>query len=137
MASIGGITFLFVSGWPDLPAQELEELRRMNVWGVAFRQTGRRGRPFAVRAKVDIATATGVANSLAAQKALQGTLVSFTNDQGATYNGYIVRQVRKPEFYRGKPNPNAVKNASAGTLVGGLARHFLVMDYILQFPGGV
>lgn len=126
MAAIGGLTFFSVMGPPDLPGMEVQEIKRPSVDGVAFRRVGRRARPFVLTAKVDLAAAANVLNSMQAQKALQGTVVGFTDDLGNDYSFFLVRFVDVLQ-------PQRVKMASGGLLSPGFASYWLVSKFELQY----
>lgn len=127
MSAVGGITFFSVRGAPDLPGEKLEVLQRNNVDGVAFRKTGVRAEEFILTVKVDLLLAVNVANSMVAQKALEGTLVNFTDDLGLTYTGYVCLRVDIFE-------PVRVMTSSGG-LLGSSAGYWLESRYTMLYPG--
>lgn len=89
MSAFGGFTVFKITGEPDLPGFLTETITRPNVAGVAFRTNGKRGEEFELIVEVDAQNATTVATALANIKALQGSIISFTNDRGTVYANYL------------------------------------------------
>lgn len=130
MPSIGGLAFWSVSGDPDLPGMKVAPFMHQGLWGVAYRRTGRRANVFPLIARVDIVSGTTLHNSLVSQKALEGFVVSFTNDKGNNYNGYVVESVQRLSAVR-------LSNHDGGTLPAGTAGYLLTTQYLLRYPWGV
>jgi hypothetical protein len=133
---VGGIQFFSVSGEPLYAGMELEQFRRTNVNGVAYRQTGRRAAAFILTAKTDISSSFGVHNAKLAQMALQGTIIGFTNDKINKYSNYVCEEVMFPPFYRGKPNPGRITSNVGGLLPNGTAAFWMVTLFRLRYPFG-
>lgn len=136
IGSVGGIPFFSVSGIPPYSGMEVERLIRPNVNGIAARQTGRRAAPFTLIAKTDIASNIGINYAQIAQMKLKGKVISFTNDRSMSYFDYLCLDVRWPQFYQGRPNPNRIASNVGGLLPNGAALYWMVTHFLLQYTLG-
>jgi hypothetical protein len=89
--SIGGFPFINISGFPDIPGLQFEQLTRPGVSGNAYRQLGRRGKEFALRTicdpfKINMQTLKTNLNNM------RGTTPTLVIN-GTTYTGYFCLDV--------------------------------------------
>ena len=98
-AKIGTFNFVSLKGNVN-PAkgEQLEVITRANVDGVAFRKTGKRAESFEMQSLVDGLSSTETALTLLdSYKAMQGTLVTLTLEDGSIYNNVMVLRVTEIE----------------------------------------
>lgn len=89
MATIGALTLDLLSAVYEPTGETVEEITRPGVSGHAFLRLGARGRPYALRGTLFVATAADADTFRAACLALQGTLVSVVDDAGETHAGQM------------------------------------------------
>ena len=95
MPGIGSYNFIKLSGGINPgTGEQVEEITRAGVDGVAFRKIGKRGFAFEMRSVVDVADAAAAQTLVGNYKALQGSIVNIVDDTGRTWNNYIVLRVR-------------------------------------------
>ena len=125
MAIIGGIIFLTVKGGINPGhGEQVEEITRAGVDGVAFRKIGKRGQPFRLQATVDVLSNLSAQSLVNACKSLQGALVDISDDTGAGWYDYVVLQVRHVQTKR-------VMRAVGG-LTSGAGAYLVTVDFWLQ-----
>ncbi len=127
MPAFGGISFFSVSGPVEFPSEQPEVITRPNVDGIAIRLTGRRARSSEIVCKVDLLNASAVLSANAAYKALVGFTVSWTDDLGTTYSGYLCLDavVQKPQ---------PVIQGVGGLLTDTTAQFFQTVIFTVQYP---
>jgi hypothetical protein len=110
---IGSQVFFKLEGGIVGPSVTLQDVTRVGVNGVAFRQTGSRGKPFTLRGVIDVAN-VGVAEAVrATYESLIGSIVSITKS-GVTWAEYIVLDVT---IENPQPLISAVGGVSAGNAI--------------------
>jgi len=92
MASIGGVTCTFVRGHPPTPKQHVVLWRVPGIDGYGAQRMGLHDSPFEVVA-VLYTNAAGLALWKTSMEALQGTLVSITNDLGISSTRCLITNV--------------------------------------------
>lgn len=98
MASVGAISFAFVSRATEPPAEQVEEITRPHVDGMALRKLGTKGRPFrlvGVLGEVDAAAAQAKVNLI---EGLASTVVSIVDDHSLTWEKVVIIAVRIREM---------------------------------------
>lgn len=91
--SIGGIDFLTARGsWPTDPKEALGNITRARVNGVAFEKLGLHADPVQIVTEADVDDAD---STMASYLALQGTLVTVEDADGASYANVAVLKVTK------------------------------------------
>lgn len=91
--SIGGKNFLTARGtWPTDPKESLGAITRPRVDGVAFEKLGLHADPVTIVTEADVADADGTMDDYIA---LQGTLVTVSDSDGASYASVAVLKVTK------------------------------------------
>lgn len=109
MASIGGLSVITLRGGINPgTGEQLQDITRPGVDGIAYRKVGKRGRPFTMESVVDVANAAAVTTAIANYKALQGTLVTVVENNGQTWTNVAVLNVRPAE-------PQKVLTATTGS----------------------
>ena len=94
MPSVGAISFAFVSRPTEPPAEQVEDLTRPHVDGMALRKLGTKGQSFrmvAIAGATDKDTAKTQINSY---KALAGTVVDVIDDHEITWEKVAIMAVR-------------------------------------------
>lgn len=95
MASIGAYTVIDVQGGINPgTGDQLEEITRPGVNGVAYRKLGKRGLPFQLRVLVDAANAAGARTKIINFKAMQGTSVTIVDNDGNSWPNAVALNVR-------------------------------------------
>lgn len=96
MASIGGYTQITIRGAVDTGAGEnLENITRPHVDGIAFRKIGKRGRPVEVVTVVDVASGSAAKTEFENYEALQGTLITVVDDAANSWANVAVLSVHR------------------------------------------
>lgn len=125
MPGIGAYNFVTLKGEINPGSgHQMEEITRPGVDGVAFRRIGRRGFPFKVQSMVDVATDSAAAALLSSYKALQGTVVSLTDETGQVWNNIVVLNVR--------PAGRKYVVAKSGGLDAGQTGYLVRCEWMLQ-----
>ena len=95
-AGIGTFDFISLKGGV-IPGsgEQVEEITRPNVDGVAYRKIGKRGEPFEMESLVDVLDAAAAKTLLTNYKALQGTLQNLELEDGSIYSNVIVLNIRE------------------------------------------
>jgi hypothetical protein len=73
--------------------EEVREISRPNVDGIGLQKIGTRGRSFSLQAIRDFETETAYRTTLANLLALEGTITSWTNNEGTNFAGLAVQTV--------------------------------------------
>jgi len=108
MPSIGSIELLTLSGAVNPgTGEQVEEITRPGVDGVAFRRIGKRGIPFRMQSVTDVSSSYNAQNHINACKALQGTVIDIEDATGRTWSNYIVLRAQPT-------NTQKVTGASGG-----------------------
>ena len=110
MPSIGANNVVVMRGEFQTLADQIEEITRPNVDGVAVRVIGQRGVKFQIYTGVDVDDAAAAEALAATYKALQGTLVTVVDAHGQTHTYIAVHHV---DIVRKRPLANAVGGLSA------------------------
>ena len=116
------VTFVTLKrGDPSPPGEVVEDITRAGVDGRAARRTGTRGGGFMLTGQRDLLNAAGRVDFLNDCLALQGKVVTVTDDFGSVWTNIVVDMVR-PQ--RSQPILSAVGgiHAGAGTI-------FAVVDF--------
>ena len=92
--SIGAYSFLSLSlmGF-NYPGEELVDITRANVDGVAYTKTGTRGRPFSAASTVDVASAAAAKALALSYAGLVGTVVTLVDASGQSWTNVAVLDV--------------------------------------------
>ncbi len=125
MAAIGGITLLTLTGGINPgDGEQVEEITRPGVDGIAFRRIGKRGFPFRLQTTLDVESSAQAKAHIISCKSLQGSVVNFTDGVGQTWNNYIVLRVTHTETRR--------IQTAVGGLSGSNAAYLVSMAWTLQ-----
>ena len=89
MPSIGSFNFIRLRGGPNPTAEVPQEITRPNLDGHAYRKFGKRGARDLYTSTVDVATGS-IKTTIDGYRALQGTLVTLTDEAGSVYNNVMV-----------------------------------------------
>lgn len=92
-AGVGDYDFISFKGGIGPTGQNLEEITRPNVDGIAYRKTGKRALPFQMISIVDVESAQDAQDTLLDYKELQGTLQTIEDDTGKTWEDVAILQV--------------------------------------------
>lgn len=125
MASIGGYSFITLEGGLNPGSgEQLEEITRPGVDGVAYRRIGRRGVPFRMQSLADVANAANAHSLILNYKALQGGLVTLVDETGQSWFNVMVLRVQcsQPKYVTGM----------SGGLTGGQTGYLVSADWLLQ-----
>jgi hypothetical protein len=97
MASVDGNSVISLKIWGlDTGAGEnLQEITRPHVDGIAYRKVGKRGRTFQGESIVDVASAASAKTTFETYKATQGSLVTVVDDAGNSWTNVAVLAVRR------------------------------------------
>jgi hypothetical protein len=126
MASIGGVTVLFLKGGVDLPGIQSETIERQGFDGLAYRQLGKWGREFELESWAEAVNTAGVISIANAMKSLQGFVVDFTLDNSISYVNAMVIDVFNQ-------NPTGIRNATGGLLTDGTQNAIQKTTFTLRF----
>jgi hypothetical protein len=97
-AGIGSYNFIaFKGGVNPGTGENLEEITRPNVDGVAYRKIGKKAPPFQMISIADVANDAAATSLLNNYKALQGTLATIELEGGSTYTNVAVLSVEQME----------------------------------------
>jgi hypothetical protein len=124
MPSIGAYSFLTLKGAVDPGVgEQLEDITRPGVDGMAYRCIGRKGRPFQMDSTVDVVILTPgfVINGY---QALQGTIVTIVDECGMTWTNYMVLSVE----HRGT---RRIRTVSGGLSIA--PAYLISASWILQY----
>lgn len=113
LPSIGGQSFISISGRPDLLGQKVEEITRPNVDRHAWRTTGLRAEPTSHTCQVDVVDLNTAAALVVTMKALEATLVTVVFDDGQTHDNVLIQNVKHVSTQAGLA---AAGGVSAGTV---------------------
>jgi len=94
MASIATVSFLRIDEGEQRPTEQVEDVTRPGVDGVALRRMGIRGETFVLNCIADYATEATFQAAYTALRALAGKVVSWINNEGTTLNNLGVTRVR-------------------------------------------
>lgn len=113
-------TFDFVTLTGDINpgiGQQLQELTRPGVDGVAYRRIGRRGVPFQLKSTRDVATIVDAYNLVHFYKELQGEIIDMRDEREVEwFNVVVLRcEVKRPRFVSGMAG--GLSSSTSGYLV--------------------
>ena len=109
--TIGSESFIRLDGSVEFAQQQFSDQTRYAVDGVAFRDEGKRGIPFTLRAIRDTSSRTDAVSLLATYKGMVGDVVSITQT-GVARSNYKILAVSE------LPDSRTVRTGIGG-LVGG------------------
>ena len=124
-AAIGGYGFISMTNILDLQGEAVLDITRPGVDGVAYHKIGERSRPVNVRTIADIFGAASVKTTMAAYKAMQGTLVTVQDDFGNSFSNVMVLNVQITRARK-------VETVSGGLIAGD---HTIEAAWTLQATG--
>jgi hypothetical protein len=121
------VTYDFVSLKGEVnpgTGQQLQELTRSGVDGVAFRRVGRRGYPFRMYSVRDVVNEVAAQDLIHYYKEMQGQIINITDELGNDWYNVIVLNVRmqQPKY------ATAISGGLAGVSSGLIVR----ADWTLQ-----
>lgn len=95
--TFGGTTVLSIRWARTGEGEQLVDITRNGVDGVAFQKTGERSEPSQATIIVDCDSGIDADSTFNTIKAMQGTLITIVDDFGATTNYVAVTNVRKAD----------------------------------------
>ena len=94
MSSIGEHRFLQLTGAINPGGgEQLEDITRPGIDGVAWRRIGKRGIPFQLRSVVNLSSADKVQTQLISYQQTQGQIVNIVDQHALSWDGYLVLRV--------------------------------------------
>lgn len=96
--SIGAIEFAFVSRTTEPPAEQVEEITRPHVDGMALRKIGVKGQPFRLVAMAGATDKDAAKTQVNSYKGLAGTVVDVVDDHDITWEKVAIMVVRIPRI---------------------------------------
>ena len=92
-AGIANYDFISFKGGLGPTGENLEEITRPNVDGIAYRKTGKRALPFQMISTVDVDSAEDAKDLLLDYKLLQGSLWTIEDDTGKEWENVAVIEI--------------------------------------------
>lgn len=91
--SIGGVTFISLSGIPETSAETIMEVTRKGQDGSIFVKDGSKTKAFATTTMVDVLSGNTLASVELSYKALVGTIVTVKTQNNQNYSNILVLDV--------------------------------------------
>lgn len=117
VAKVGTLQFTRVDIAPNVPEENVEEITRQGVDGVAYRKIGKRSETLTVRAVKDVTSATQRTTLLNTAAKMRGTLVSIYDEYSTEWKNMLVQRAHEGESHPIRSAVGGINGVNATIIV--------------------